>query len=179
MLRNWRSTICWSLSTAALLPAFGYADCGDITKKLLGVEIGGPRTYVKGLPTGISLKNQLKQEWPTGGVDTASGKSSELRQLEMQAKIHWHENRVALVLVFIQGPGTDVAAARERVLAISGVKEFYPPPSEEFLRCGDGLMARVNKIGETGGPNGPVPLLVLLIEHPQLKKAMLAATQGH
>jgi hypothetical protein len=173
MLHNWRAAVRWSLSIAALVPTYGFADCGNITKQLLGVEIGGPRNYMTVLPSGILLKNEVKQEWKTSGIDTAVGKSSELRQLDMQAKIHWHEDRVALVLVFIQGAASDVSAAREKVLALSGIREFYPQPSDEFLRCGDGLMARVNKISQAGGPQGPVPLLVLLIEHPKLKKEML------
>src|SRR5688572_25451718 len=179
MINSSRAAIRWFLTVAALFPALGSADCGNITRQLLGVETGGPRTYLTtNLPVGISLYSE-KLEWLTGGADALTSKSSELRQLNLTAEIYWHENRVAWVTIIVQGgAGSDIASARQNVIAISGITEFLPPPANEYLRCGDGLMAKVG-ISQRSGPNNSViPLLVVLIEHPKLKKELITSSQS-
>lgn len=147
------------------------ADCADLTKRLFGFEIGGPRSYVDRLPTGLSLFPE-RREMLTAGVDAISGKSQQMDFRSVQ--IFWHGNRVVRVMAIIQGSsGADIDAAHGRVMQLAGVG-FYPKsiPPNQFLHCSDGLIARVVRSQQVRSKDDVVPLLILSVENPKLMAAM-------
>lgn len=163
----------WFLIVAALVPSLAFADCGEITRRLFGIEIGGPRTYLTNLPAGISLYPD-KREWLTAGIDAVTGKSHELNQLSLQAQIHWHENRVVAVLATIRGASdSDIASARDIVITMSGT-EFRPNtvPPNQFLHCGDGLRTQLVTSQIVRSKESVTPLLIVSVEHSKLKDEM-------
>lgn len=161
---------------ASLAASLAYGDCGDVTKGLLGIEIGGPRAYLTSLPEGLELF-PYKQEWLTGGVDTISGKTAQFDIL--QAKVSWHENRVALVLVTIQGTTTaEIDSAQAAILKRAGV-DFLPDtiPAKTYLRCGDGLRAQLTRSQIVRSRESVIPLLIAIVENSALKSALLQASR--
>ena len=164
---------------AAILPCNAFADCGDITRRLFGFEVGGPRTYLSTLAPGISL--QGKQEWLAGGVDRFSGRSQHVNNLSFQGQIHWHENRVAIVLATIQGGSTaDIDSARGLLIAMSGT-QVRPNAATfpiEALQCSDGLRAQLTRSQIVGSADSATPVLLLAVEDPRLKSEMQSALRS-
>ena len=161
----------WFVMLLVLASSFAFADCGDITKGLFGIEIGGPRTYLNSLPAGLSL-SPIKQESLTSGVDSISGKRQPIDL--MQAQIIWHENRVIWVMAIIRGVSeAEIEDIRSTIIRMSGT-DILPKtvPPNQFLRCGDGLQVHIVKSQVFSSRDSPTPLLVLDARHSKLKSEM-------
>ena len=161
---------------------FGYAvsaaaDCGDMTKRLFGVELGGSRDYVRQPPSGLSL-SPMKQDWQFAGIDTLSGTSHKIEFA--QISVYWHKDRPVSVLARAQG-ATSAALdeALQTISRLASLQFTHDPRSDLFrLPCKDQLFVQVNKTKIVrGGSNPDIPVLILSIDHP-LKGAMQKDIQG-
>ncbi len=150
----------------ACLPLKALADCGNLSRQLLNVTVGGTRDYLTSLPQGLQVTSQHGSD--DGGSDQIQGKSSGLTI--RGAMVYRHEHRVYLVQTIISGADEeDIERILKKVLAIAGT-DFDPNPklvpSGQYLRCTDGLSARVVRTQQV--LTRTIPLLVVHLEHPRL-----------
>lgn len=154
-------------AAALLVSSSVLADCGDITKRLLNIEVGGPRSYLGNLASGMRMSFQ--HNFGDNGVDMMSGT---VRALDVNsASADWYKDRVYMVLARIHGKDdADIERALRTVLSIAET-DFDPNPrlvpQGEYLRCKDGLTARVVK-GQVF-QSRTIPILVVGIEHSKMK----------
>jgi TPR repeat protein len=118
------------------------ADCGDLTKQFFGIEIGGPRRYLRTLPDGFSL-HESRMDFGRGGQDSLEGQSQGISF--QQVHVWWYEERVVAVRGRAAGKtAQDVEDALNRMKRAAS-KEFSPRtvPPEQYLNCSDGLAAQL------------------------------------
>ena len=154
-----------------------FADCGAISERLFGVKLGGPRTYLKQLPTGLSVA-EAKQDWKFGGMDVLTGTSQEIDFL--QASLFWHEGQVVLVQAIARGPTSEsLDGVLTKVSKLAAAEFQYEQRSEKFhMHCNDRLRVTATKGQGAGGVSTPpIQILVLTIEHPLLKAEMEKAVR--
>ncbi|HEY5900762.1 MAG TPA: hypothetical protein VIV54_24570 [Burkholderiales bacterium] len=143
------------------------ADCGDITKRLLNIEVGGSRSYLGNLPS--SVKMSFQHNFGDNGMDMMYGA---VMALDVNsAAAYWYNDRVYMVLATIYGKDAgDIERALRTVLSIADT-DFDPNPrlvpQGEYLRCKDGLTAKVVK-GQIF-QSRTIPILVVGIEHSKMK----------
>ena len=153
------------------------ADCGDMAKRLFGVELGGSRTYLRQQPSGLSL-SPMTQDWKVAGIDTLSGTAHKIEFA--QISVYWHKGRAVSVLASARG--ATAAALDEALQTISRLASLqftHDARSDQFrLPCKDqlGVGATKTKIVRGGG-NPDIPVLMLSIDHP-LKAEMQKDMQG-
>jgi hypothetical protein len=132
-----------------------------MAKHLVGVELGGQRTYLSQLPAGLSI-SPLKQDWKTSGMDVLSGTSHKIEFA--QITVYWHKDRA--VSVMARAHGATQAALDEALHTISNLASLafeFDPRSEQYrLPCHDQLLVRATK----GQLNRNIPVLMLSIDHP-------------
>jgi hypothetical protein len=163
--RRFLAAIAWFACAPAL------ADCGDLTKTLFGVEVRGQRNYLGNLPPGL-VHFDFTRGSLTEGVDVVFGESQGMKFADI--KIFWHEQRVVSVIAIAPRPAT--SAFQDDLAAISrivGADFVYNDREDNYRwRCSDGLyvMARDSKVVRSAGD---VPLSVLLVEDPKLKREMM------
>ncbi len=149
------------------MPLNALADCGNLTRQLLNVTLGGTRDYLTNLPDGLRVTSQHGSD--ESGVDQIQGKSSGLTI--RGSMIYRHQNRIYLVQTIISGADAiEIEEALKKVLSIAGTG-FDPnprlvPPGEQ-LHCNDGLHARIVRTQQI--LSRTIPLLVVHVEHPKLR----------
>ena len=142
------------------------ADCGDMAKSLLGVELGGQRSYLTHLPAGLSL-SPVKQDWKSSGIDVLTGNSHKIQFA--QISVYWHKDRPASVIARVHGATTSsLDEALETISSLASLQFTHDARPDVYqLPCKDHLLVRARK-GEIGrGAAKPViPILMLSIDHP-------------
>ena len=160
---------------ALLHATTAFADCGAISEQLFGVRLGGPRTYLNQVPTGLSM-SQAKQDWKFGGMDVLTGTSQEIDFL--QASFFWHEGQVVLVQAIARGPTKEALdGVLVKVSKLAAAEFRYEQRGDNFhMQCNDRLRVMAAKgQGAGGASTPPVQILVLTIEHPlraEMEKAI-------
>ena len=166
------------MKRALLLAAIAYssasiADCGNITKQLFGVDVGGPRLYRERLPQGLSLFPQ-RVETLNSGIDGIVGKS---RMVDIkQAQVYWHQERVTMVMAHVQfATPEERDAALNSYAALSGKEPVRNERTGSIgFKCGDGLTVTLGKSQQVWSKEKTVPMVMVLVEHPQLKADMFS-----
>lgn len=143
------------------------ADCGDLTKQLFNVEVGGTRTYVGNLPQGMRLSSE--HNFGDSGVDMIYGKVFER---EVNASVYWHEGRVYWFLAELRGTDDgDIDKTIQTLLTVAKT-EFDPNPKlvpkGEYLRCKPELVARLFR-SQVFAPAGRMPLLGMDVSNWKMK----------
>lgn len=152
-------------------PSKAQADCGDITRQIFNVEVGGLRTYLDNLPKGISMVGE--QAFGDGtGVDVMTGKAVGLT-LRTSSAI-WRNDRVFMFSVQLQGTSEDDIENAERTflsIANTGFSTNPKSPEIKYLRCNDGLKALITRAHTTAIPGriASMPVLVLSVNETLLR----------
>jgi hypothetical protein len=151
------------------LSANALADCGDLTKRLLNIDVGGHRGYLGRLPNGLKLSFQ--HDFGDNGMDLMGGAVLGLNI--NGASVYWHNDRVYMVQALIHGKDDkDIQSALSTLLSIANT-DFNPDPrlvpKGEYLRCTDGLTARILRSQIVRSQSNQVPILVMTVEHPKMK----------
>lgn len=153
------------------------ADCGDMAKQLLGVELGGSRAYLRQPPTGLS-PSPMKHDWKVAGIDMLTGTSHKIEF--RQISVYWHKDRAVSVAATAQG-ATPAALdeALQTISRLASLQFTHDARSDSFrLPCKDQLFVQASKTKIVrGGGNPDIPVLTLLIDHP-LKREMQKDIQG-
>jgi len=151
------------------LSANAFADCGDLPKRLLNIDIGGPRGYLGNVPNGVKISFQ--HNFGDNGMDVMAGS---VMGLDINgASAYWHNDRVYMVQARIHGKdASDIERALSTLLSIAKT-DFNPDPrlvpKGEYLRCADGLTARILRSQIVRSQSNQIPILVMTVEHPKLK----------
>lgn len=145
------------------------ADCGHLTKRLLNIDVGGPRRYLDNLPSGV--KFSFQHNFGDNGIDMMSGS---VMALDINsASAYWYNDRVYMVLARIHGKDNrDIDQTLRRLLSIADT-DFDPNqrlvPPGEYLRCKDGLTARITRSQVVHSQTSQIPILVVSVEHSKMK----------
>ena len=170
------SRVAAFVTLAHVAPSF--ADCGDMAKRLLGIEMGGQRSYLTQLPSGLSL-TPVKQDWKSSGIDVLTGNSHKIQFA--QISVYWHKDRIASVIARAQAPtASNLDEALQTVSSLASLQFTHDARSDAYqLPCKDHLSVRARKgeIGRAGGKAG-IPVLMLSIDHP-LKVEMEKDLRGN
>jgi len=157
------AVVVLSLSSNAL------AGCGDLSKRLLNVEIGGARNYLGNLPNG--MKMSFQHNFGDNGMDMMTGEGMGLAI--SSASAYWHNDRVYMVLARIHGKDDgDIEKALSKLLSIANT-DFDPNPrfvpKGEYLHCSDGLTARISRSQIVGAQSKRTSILTVSVEHSKMK----------
>jgi len=160
-----------ALITVAVLTLWSnaWADCGDLTRRLLNVDVGGVRNYLGNLPSG--LKMSFQHNFGDNGMDMMAGAGMGLEV--GSASAYWHNDRVYMVLARIHGKDDgDIEKALSTLLSVANT-DFDPSPrfipKGEYLRCSDGLTARISRSQIVGAQSKRTPILIMSVEHSKMK----------
>ena len=164
-----KPTIAFVAALALALSSNALADCGDLTKRLLNVDVGGHRNYLGNLPSG--MKMSFQHNFGDNGMDMMTGAGMSLDV--SSASVYWHNDRVYMVLARIHGKDDgDIERALSTVLSVANT-DFDPNPrlvpKGQYLRCGDGLTAKVFRSQIIGAQSKRTPILIISVENSKLK----------
>jgi len=136
-------------------PSNALADCGDLTKRLFNVEVGGARTYLTNLPSGIAITFQ--HGVADNGVDMMGGK---VNALDFQGSAYWHNDRVFMYLATIRGTSdADIENAVTTLLSVANMdfdSNIKLIQKGGDLRCNDGLSAKIERSQIVGQSTIPI-----------------------
>lgn len=160
---------CW-------LHAQATAACGDVSKQLFGIEIGGQRDKFDPPPGLTRYQSLPSPDLQASGIDLLRGKS---QGISFHVQVFWHQGRVTSIAAnSLPQSEESLEEAVNIIEKIAGLQFTQNQRDLNFyLNCSDGLLVLVNKGrgGFSSKNSKGIPVLGLLLEDPKLKNEMMIA----